>query len=398
MHAANTLAANSQPAAAPLQGVKPTNESTHPRVALPMRVRAKRGTFAVIDWTPRDIALADAAAFMEGETVDLTLMLPFDGYAFSLNVKGEVRSVSPADRRTAIAFVDLDDRQEALLRYLNEQAMAGRVFGAGHILEVASRSATAQPRPIAAPVAMERGERFKARGRRLAASAGVFAILGTLGAYLWANVYQELYVVEAESAQVLAKTVNVASPSVGRIGYLNDDPQVALGDPILTVMPAVGDPITVQSPCDCLQVDQAFTTGDFVKTGDPIIRLRRADAPIVIAAAVPSEKIMDIYGASRATVVYADGERVNGVDILWLPGQSDPNNNLPRMESTVLLDPTRQPGALMIGEPVRVTFDLFEGSWLGQLWTSLAKPSALAEVPGQQADGDRAPQAERAGS
>ena len=343
----------------------------HRRSRLPIRVEAKGTAFTAVDWSDKDIAIRDASHFMEGETLDVTLVVPFDGYGFSLQARGEVRNISAPDQRTAIGLVDLDDRQQALLRYLLEQSATGHIFSAGHVLDVAGRTGTTGPRAEATSPPGAR-ERFRISGRRLASTAGVTAILFALGAYLWTNVYQELYVVQAESAQVLAKTVNVAAPAVGRIGYINDKPEVSLGDPILTVMPAVGDPITVQSPCDCLQVDQAFASGDFVKTGEPVIRLRRADAPVVVSAIVPGEEIMSLYGRNSASIRYADGRTVHDAAILWLPGRTDPSNSLPRQPSSVLLDPKRAADTLMIGEPVEVSFDRFAGSVPGQLWSRLA--------------------------
>ena len=226
--------------------------------------------------------------------------------------------------------------------------------------------------------------------RRLATSAAVFAIIGALGTFLWSNVYEELYVVRAQTASVAAKVVNLASPAVGRIGFVSEKKEVVLGEPLLTVNPPVGDPIVVQSPCDCLQVDQRFSDGDFVKTGDMVLQLMRKDAPVIVSATVPGEELMSLYSVRNGTIVYADGSRVNDAQILWLPGQGAGEENLPREPLTVVLDPRRHLSSSMVGQPVEVSFDLFADSTLGRIVHSIGSSmtaSAMGETTA--ADGGR---------
>ncbi|MFY8100783.1 MAG: hypothetical protein ACOVOA_12585, partial [Allorhizobium sp.] len=186
-------------------------------------------------------------------------------------------------------------------------------------------------------------------------------------AFLSANVYDELYIIRPQSAAITAKTVNVAAPSVGRITFLNEKKEVAFGEPLMTVNPAVGNPITVESPCDCVQVDQRFANGDFVRTGDPVVRLMRADAPIVVSATVGDKELMSLYGVKTASLVYPDGTSVGEADILWLPGKGGTQADLPREPLTVLVAPKKQLSPDMIGQPVEVQFDLFGESLIGRL-------------------------------
>ncbi len=148
----------------------------------------------------------------------------------------------------------------------------------------------------------------------------------------------------------------------------------------MTVNPAVGNPITVESPCDCVQIDQRFANGDFVRTGDPIVRLMRADAPIVVSAMVGDKELMSLYGVKTASLVYPDGTAVGAADILWLPGKGGTQTDLPREPLTVLLAPQKALSPDMIGQPVEVRFDLFKESLIGRLLAG-ARGAVAAELP-----------------
>jgi mannuronan synthase len=357
----------------------------HPRYRLPMQAFVEGRAYEVLDWSLGGFALRAGTGFRPGQAVSAELRVPLGGYDLGISTRAEARYVSPEEERAGFAFVDINERQASLLRYVADAVLAGELVEAGEVLDVAGRMGsgrTRNPPPAEAPSFMGR---VAGVGRRLTTATAVLAIIGALGAFLWANVYDELYVVRAQTASVSAKTVNLASPAIGRIGFVNTSKEVALGEPILTVNPPVGNPIVIQSPCDCLQVDQRFSNGDFVKTGDTVLQLMRRDAPVIVSALVPPDQLMSLYSVSRATIVYADGSRVDDADILWLPGQGG-DENLPRDPSTVVLDPKRSLSSSMVGQPVEVTFDLFTDSTLGRVVHSVLRPSAVAATARPDAD------------
>jgi mannuronan synthase len=347
----------------------------HPRYRLPMRATIDGQTYQVHDWSMNGFAI-EAGGFTVGKSVMASLAIPFDGYEFGLTVPSEILYSSAPMKRTSFVFLDLEDGQAGLLRYVTDALLSGEVVRAGDILDVARRTEVNAVKQIPAAPKLTTGGRIAHVGRRLAASAGVLAIGAALLAFLSTNVYDEIYVVRSEGGSVSAKTVNVASPAVGRIGFLNQQPEVALGEPLMTINPPVGNPITVQSPCDCIQVDQKFANGDFVKMGEPITRLMRKDAPIVISALVPAEKLMGLYGTRSATLLYADGTRVSDADILWLPGKGASQTDLPREPLTVVIDPEKSLSPDMIGQPVDVTFDLFKDSLPGRAFSFVSEAIA----------------------
>lgn len=337
----------------------------HPRYQLPMQATIEGKTYQVHDWSMNGFAI-EAGGFGVGRSVKAALTIPFSGYQFVLELPSEVLYSSEPMKRTSFIFTLLDDAQAGLLQYVTDAVLSGEVVRAGDILDVARRSETGRTKQIPPAPRMTARKRIAYVGRRLAASGGVLAIGAALVTFLSANVYDELFVVRTDSASVTAKTVNVAAPAVGRIGFLNQKNEVALGEPLMTINPPVGNPITIQSPCDCIQVDQRFANGDFVKMGEPIIRLMRSDAPIVVAALVPNDKMMSLYGVKSANLVYADGTEIRDADILWLPGKGENQSDLPRDPLTVVIDPRKPLSTEMIGQPVEVTFDLFKESLLGR--------------------------------
>lgn len=339
----------------------------HPRYRLPMRARIDGKIYQVHDWSMNGFAI-DAKGFTAGKKVIADLTIPFSSYEFSLtDVPSEVLYATDPVGRTSFVFLTLEDGQMSLLQYVTDAILSGEVVRAGDVLDVARRTDMVKSKQVPPPPHLSTGARIAQLGRRAAATAGVAAIGAALLAFLSANVYDELYVVRPESAAVTAKTVNVAAPSVGRITFINEKREVSFGEPLMTVNPAVGNPITVESPCDCVQVDQRFANGDFVRTGDPVVRLMRADAPIVVSAMVGDNQLMSLYGVETASLVYSDGTSVGEAEILWLPGKGGTQADLPREPLTVLLAPKKALSPEMIGQPVEVKFDLFGDSMIGRL-------------------------------
>ncbi len=339
----------------------------HPRYRLPMRARIDGRIYQVHDWSMNGFAI-DAKGFTAGKKVIADLTIPFSSYEFSLtDVPSEVLYSTDPMGRTSFVFLTLEDGQMSLLQYVTDAILSGEVVRAGDVLDVARRTDLVKSKQVPPPPRLSTAARIAQLGRRAAATAGVAAIGAALIAFLSANVYDELYVVRPESAAVTAKTVNVAAPSIGRITFLNEKREVSFGEPLMTVNPAVGNPITVESPCDCVQVDQRFANGDFVRTGDPVVRLMRADAPIVVSATVGDNQLMSLYGVETASLVYSDGTSVGEAEILWLPGKGGTQADLPREPLTVLLAPKKALSPEMIGQPVEVKFDLFGDSMIGRL-------------------------------
>lgn len=339
----------------------------HPRYRLPMRARIDGKIYPVHDWSMNGFAI-DAKGFTAGKKVIADLTIPFSSYEFSLtDVPSEVLYSTDPMGRTSFVFLTLEDGQMSLLQYVTDAILSGEVVRAGDVLDVARRTDMVKSKQVPPPPRLSTAARIAQLGRRAAATAGVAAIGAALITFLSANVYDELYVVRPESAAVTAKTVNVAAPSIGRITFLNEKREVSFGEPLMTVNPAVGNPITVESPCDCVQVDQRFANGDFVRTGDPVVRLMRADAPIVVSATVGDNQLMSLYGVETASLVYSDGTSVGKAEILWLPGKGGSQADLPREPLTVLLAPKKALSPEMIGQPVEVKFDLFGDSMIGRL-------------------------------
>lgn len=339
----------------------------HPRYRLPMRARIDGRIYQVHDWSMNGFAI-DAKGFTAGKKVIADLTIPFSSYEFSLtDVPSEVLYSTDPMGRTSFVFLTLEDGQMSLLQYVTDAILSGEVVRAGDVLDVARRTDMVKSKQVPPPPRLSTAARIAQLSRRAAATAGVAAIGAALIAFLSANVYDELYVVRPESAAVTAKTVNVAAPSIGRITFLNEKREVSFGEPLMTVNPAVGNPITVESPCDCVQVDQRFANGDFVRTGDPVVRLMRADAPIVVSATVGDNQLMSLYGVETASLVYSDGTSVGEAEILWLPGKGGTQADLPREPLTVLLSPKKALSPEMIGQPVEVKFDLFGDSMIGRL-------------------------------
>lgn len=352
----------------------------HPRFRFPVHVTVDGEAIPAHDWSLGGFSVEGGARFEPGQRVSVTMVFPCNGFRLSVPFDAEVRYHRRDIARTGFQFVDPGERQLSLLRFIIDSYLSGESVEANEIWDVAGRSGDGKPRGIPpSHVTTFRG-RVRRSGRRIVSAAAVLLLMGGLVAFLWGNVYEELYVIRADTANVSAKLINVASPAIGRIGFLSEKEQIGIGEPLMSVNPPAGNPITVQSPCDCLQVKQIHGNGDFVTTGEPIVQLVRRDTPVVITAEVPTDRLMSLYGVGGGTIVYADGQRVGNAEILWLPGQANPDNSLPQEPSTVVLSPGRDLNKEMVGQPVEVTFDLFASSDLGRIWKGLADGIAEART------------------
>lgn len=352
----------------------------HPRFRFPVLITVNGRSYTAKDWSLGGFAIECEGDFKPGQQEPVCMVFPCNGFKLGVSFVAEARYYREDVGRAGFQFIDPDERHLSLLRFVIDSYLSGEAVEANGIWDVASRSGEGKPRSVPpAPVTTFAG-RVRQSARRMASATAVFLLLGGLLTFLWANVYDELYIVRAESANVSAKLVNVASPAIGRVGFVSDEKQVGLGEPLISVNPPVGNAINVQSPCDCLQVKQIHSNGDFVTTGEPIVQLVRRDTPVVISAQVPADRLMSLYGIGGATITYADGRRIRNADILWLPGYASSADNLPQEPSTVVLSPGRDLTREMVGQPVEVTFDLFAGSGLGRAWGRLAEGIAVAKT------------------
>ncbi len=169
-----------------------------------------------------------------------------------------------------------------------------------------------------------------------------------------------------ESAAVTAKTVNVAAPSIGRITFLNEKREVSFGEPLMTVNPAVGNPITVE----CLAIGSRSTSvSPMAILSVPAIRwsrLMRADAPIVVSATVGDNLTDEPLRRRDRSLVYSDGTSVGRPKYSGFRQRRIPGRSAARA-LTVLLAPKKALSPEMIGQPVEVKFDLFGDSMIGRL-------------------------------
>ncbi|MBB3017785.1 alginate biosynthesis protein Alg44 [Microvirga lupini] len=295
--------------------------------------------------------------------LDLTLAFPFSGYELTLPINAEVRYIASEHSRIGLRFVDVSPRQHSLLRFVLDAYLAGEVVEAGDVLDVVSRrnegktrEVPPQPQPQGAVASLVH------RGRSAAGYIGIGAATLLLLGFIGTSLFDRLFLIPAQSAQITADLVNVPAPSNGQLTFVAAGDEVKAGEPLLTIQGAQGNSIVIDSPCNCVVQARYSRATNFVREGAPIITLREKTSNPYITASIPQDQALRFYKGANAVIEYADGTRVREANIERLPSLEDPS-----LEGRLIvkLAPGRELGASMIGQPVSVVFNTFSGSSIG---------------------------------
>ena len=87
-----------------------------------------------------------------------------------------------------------------------------------------------------------------------------------------------------------------------------------------------GNVVSLESPCDCLVLEQIGLNGQHYQVGDPLIALVEADRPLMIRAQLPLDDVEGLEVGDRAEI------RFPGRDEL-LYGQIERIDLRPRLEA-----------------------------------------------------------------
>jgi alginate biosynthesis protein Alg44 len=367
----------------------------HPRYRLPVKCIHNGAQLSVVDISVGGLALRTGLLDAKpGRALDLTLAFPFSGYELTLPINAEVRYVAEEHSRIGLRFVDVSPRQHSLLRFILDAYLAGEVVEAGDVLDVVSRrnegkTREVPPRPLPQGVVANLAHRGRSAAGYIGVGAATLLLLGFIGSSL----FERLYLIPAQSAQITADLVTVPAPSNGQLTFVAAGDEVRAGEPLITIQGTLGNSIVIDSPCNCVVQSRYSRTANFVREGAPILTLREKTSSPYITASIPQDQALRFYKGANAVIEYADGTRVKEANIQRLPSFEDPSL---AGRLIVRLAPGRELGASTIGQPVSVVFNTFSGSsigsavnklqtavfWAGNKITAiLAKDRAMAHAP-----------------
>jgi mannuronan synthase len=337
----------------------------HPRYRIPIRCIYNGTQISVVDVSVGGIGLRISSLDVKpGRVLDLILVFPFSGYELSLPINAEVRYVAEDHSRIGLRFVDVSPRQHNLLRFILDAYLAGEIVDAGDILDVSSRRNEGKTREVPQrPQPQGLRAQLTHHGRSAAGYVGIGAATMLLVGFIGMGVFERMYIIPAQSAQITADLVTVPAPSNGQATFIAAGNEVKAGEPLLTIQGPQGNSIVIDSPCDCVVQTRYSRTANFVREGAPILALREKTSMPYVTASVPHDQLLRFYRGASAVIEYADGTRVREDQIERLPSLvSESASTGPFL---VKLAPGRELEMSTIGQPVSVVFDTFSGSSVG---------------------------------
>lgn len=230
-----------------------------------------------------------------------------------------------------------------------------------------------RPRPILPP-----GQRRLTSGIR-AAYVGIGAVILVCGWMITSDVYARLFVAKPSSSMIAVDMVTLASPSNGRVVFVNSKTSVSEGEPILGVAQRSGRDIAIESPCDCDVIGRPVSIGNLVSGGDTALILAAPGRRPFVSASVDRATLFRLARGASVTLSYGDGVVVTrplGKIELADSLMQDPAAPNVRLR----LDPGREIARGSLGAPVKVSFDTFRGTDFARFFRpSAPPPTKLAE-------------------
>lgn len=276
----------------------------HVRLKIPIQVEIDGIRYQVDDWSLGGIGVESVMTSRRpGERFSLRLIFPFEGFEMIMRLDTRMVYVDQDHGRFGCAFTGMTREHAEIFRYLVDAFLAGEVVSASDILQVRARDNTAPARlqPVYEPRPAD--EAWPARVRR----HGALAAFGLAGLALLAVIFfglkERYFTIQTDSAVIEAPVVPIRAPIAGRfVSTLEAGERIADGTLLGTVQALDGTIVTLESPCDCLILEQLGLDGQHYQFGDDLIALVRAEQPLMVHAQLPLDQAERLEVGGRAEI------------------------------------------------------------------------------------------------
>ncbi len=279
------------------------HESETQRQFVRLPVPAKAGfdgqSYAVKDLSSGGIALLDVKrAVREGETLKISLYLPFSTFSMMIDLDATVKYQLADDKTVGLQFIGLTPDQVSLLNHVVKSFMAGEIVRSGDLLNVAARDNFTKLRTRKAGdgqpvVSLKR----QIPGLLLVTALGLAAL-----AFIVNNIYENVFIFKTSNASVQAAQIQVRSIERGILTSKIEPGQTTVKDRQEIGMINEND---IKSPCDCIITKIHRSTGEFVVEGEPIVSLVAANSVPWIAVTVKPEEARKLNLGMKAEISVA---------------------------------------------------------------------------------------------
>ena len=305
----------------------------HVRLKIPVQVELDGVRYQVDDWSVGGFGVESVLTSRRaGDHLMVRMVFPFEEFEMAMRLDARMVYVDQDHGRFGCAFVGLSREQVAVFRYLVEAYLSGEVVSAGDLLQIRSRDSSARAHAPPDLTALP-PDRPSDRARRYTLY-GVLGLAGFLLAGVIAlGIHERFFEIEAQSAVVEGTLLEVRAPLTGRfLPLLEPGAPVEAGGMLGTIRGIDGSIAALESPCDCVVLDQLALNGQTYRAGDPLLALINADEPLFVRAQVPVEVVDDLEVGGRVAI--------------HVPGAAEPRSGeITRINVRPRLESLRSPGA-----------------------------------------------------
>jgi multidrug resistance efflux pump len=214
----------------------------HLWVQAPLGVVIDGRTVQAAEWSLAGVALAqgELRATTQGQSVDVRVTLPFQGFDIGFNARGVVEPVTADATRTFVMFQDLGQRERDLLSHFIEQLVRGNMTAVDETiqrLDAPIAAAAFATQPTSSVQAPSDGVR-RWRPARAALMTSLYGVAGIAAVgYLASLLYTNLFWLEAQTSNISAPVENLVSLGDGVVSWADFKPgeKVKTGDVVLRI-------------------------------------------------------------------------------------------------------------------------------------------------------------------
>jgi mannuronan synthase len=288
----------------------------HVRLKFPIQVEIDGVRYQVDDWSIGGFGVESVMTSRRpGERFPVRLIFQFEEFDLTMRFEARMIYADQDHGRFGCAFLGLSKEQAGVFRYLIDAYLSGEVVSAGDILQLRSHdsSAPARLQAIYKPLTDDE-DRIGLAGLALLLLVGL-------------GIRDRYFTVTSTDAVVAAATVPIRAPIVGRfVSSLKTGDRVPADALLGMVQGFDGTLVSLESPCDCVVLEQVGLNGQHYQVGEPLLVLIEADRPLLIRAQMPLEQVEELQVGDRAEI------RVPGRDEL-LYGQIERIDLRPGLEA-----------------------------------------------------------------
>lgn len=340
-----------------------SSQRQHVRLRVPIAVRIEDKVYEATDWSVAGMRVGPFEVLPAiGEIIPLVLMFRFEGFAFELDLQGEVRQAHAESKTAGFEFSDLNPSSLSLLQYLIGAQLSGEVVTSGDVLAIVKREnfTGARLQKKDDPGSKKLGPTIQ----RLVLLSILWSIgLGLVG-YIGYSAYSRAFVLKADGVLASPDAQMVRAPKAGTVLSVDAKPgqHVLPNQNVSSIEGLDGTVANVASNCDCVMGEALAAPGAFIARGAPIVQIVPMSGRMGGEFIVPLESARRIRPGDKivADIFVGDRYYTGRVERIVLPTFGETNayakvsQGIIQLSAVVRVRFDSKLPASMVGQPASV--------------------------------------------